>query len=73
MTVGKRLFSIRVSTHDGLKPTWRQSFIRNILRLIDGFPYLIPYLLGFAIAKSNEERKRLGDKAAGTRVLASEP
>jgi uncharacterized RDD family membrane protein YckC len=69
MTLGKRLFSIRVTSHDGLAPTWGQSATRNILRLVDGFPYLVPYLLGFVVAEGNEDRQRLGDKAARTRVV----
>lgn len=71
MTIGKRLFSIRVEGRDGGKLTWRQSAIRNVFRLLDAFPYLIPYLLGFIVARTNDERERIGDKVAGTRVVAS--
>lgn len=71
MTLGKRIFSIRVTNEDGLRPTWRQSATRNVLRLVDGFPYLVPYLLGFIVAEQNDGRERIGDKAAGTRVVTS--
>jgi uncharacterized RDD family membrane protein YckC len=71
MTIGKRLFSIRVQRSDGGKPSWGQSIVRNLFRLVDGFPYLIPFLLGFAVAKSNDERARIGDKMAGTIVVGN--
>ena len=70
MTIGKRLFSIRVIGPDGGNPSWARSAIRNVLRLVDAFPYFIPYLVGFLVAQSNEQRRRLGDKAGKTRVVA---
>src|SRR2546423_1712198 len=71
MTIGKRLFGITVEGPDGTLPTWWQSAVRNVLRLVDAFPYVIPYLLGFIVAKSDEHGRRLGDKAAGTRVVSA--
>lgn len=71
MTIGKRLFSIRVEGRHGGKLTWPQAAIRNVLRLLDAFPYLVPYLLGFIVAMANDERQRIGDKVAGTRVVGS--
>jgi uncharacterized RDD family membrane protein YckC len=70
-TVGKRIFSLRVEGRAGGLPTWGQSVARNLLRIVDGFPYVLPYLVGFVIAKSNADRRRLGDTAAGTRVVSS--
>lgn len=67
-TIGKRLFSITVEARDGGLPNWRDATIRNLLRLIDGFPYVLPYLLGFLVAKTDQDRRRIGDRAAGTRV-----
>jgi uncharacterized RDD family membrane protein YckC len=69
MTVGKRLFSIRVVGSDGARPSWGQSVIRNLFRLIDAFPYFVPYLLGFVVVKTNDDRARIGDKVARTRVV----
>lgn len=71
-TIGKRLFSIRVVDGDGGRPTWRQALIRNLMRLVDGFPYLLPYLLGFIVAKSNDQRRRIGDRLAGTSVTVAD-
>ena len=70
MTLGKRLFGIRVVGTDGGNPTWGQSVGRNLLRIVDAFPYVIPYLVGFIAAMTNGERQRVGDKVAGTRVVA---
>ena len=68
-TLGKRLFGIRVVGADGGNPTWGQAIGRNLLRLVDAFPYVLPYLVGFVAAMTNGERQRVGDKAAGTRVV----
>lgn len=70
-TVGKRMLSLRVEGRDGGLPSWGQSLGRNLLRIVDGFPYVLPYLVGFVVAKSNADRRRLGDSAAGTRVVRS--
>src|SRR5207248_2373531 len=45
MTIGKRLFSIRVVGPDGAAPSWGRSAGRNVLRIVDAFPYVVPYLL----------------------------
>jgi uncharacterized RDD family membrane protein YckC len=68
-TLGKRIFSIRVVGPDGARPTFGQSLLRNVLRVVDGFPYALPYLVGFVVAKSNGERQRLGDMLARTQVV----
>jgi uncharacterized RDD family membrane protein YckC len=60
---GKRLLRIAVvDTHTGLPCTFGQSFIRNLLLLVLGF---IDWIFIFG-----EQRQRLGDKAAGTKVIA---
>lgn len=70
MTIGKRLFSIQVVGDDGARPTWLQSIVRNLMRIVDGFPYLLPYLTGFIVAETNVQRRRIGDRVASTRVAA---
>ncbi len=66
-TVGKFIVGIRVRQLDGTKITWKQSTIRNLLRLIDG---LFFYLIGAIIVwNSNPLRQRLGDQTAGTVVI----
>jgi uncharacterized RDD family membrane protein YckC len=63
-TVGKRALGIRVVTDEGAPIGWRESAIRNLVRLIDFLPAL--YLLGGAVAIASSRSKRLGDLAAGT-------
>jgi uncharacterized RDD family membrane protein YckC len=71
MTIGKRIFSIRVVGDDGGNPGLGSCVGRNLLRVVDGFPYVLPYLVGFVVAKTNGDRRRIGDKLAGTRVVRS--
>jgi uncharacterized RDD family membrane protein YckC len=63
-TIGKRALGIRVVTDDGAPIGWRESAIRNLLRLIDFLPGL--YVLGGIVAIASPRGKRLGDMAAGT-------
>jgi uncharacterized RDD family membrane protein YckC len=70
-TVGKRLFGLRVTSADGTALTWGQSIQRNLMRLIDSIPFVIPYLLGFVVAVTDDEKRRLGDRVADTRVVTS--
>jgi uncharacterized RDD family membrane protein YckC len=69
-TVGKRLLGIRVVGESGARPTWGQSLARNVLRLVDGIPFVVPYLLGFVVAQADDDRRRIGDRVAGTRVVS---
>jgi uncharacterized RDD family membrane protein YckC len=74
-TLGKRIMGIRVIHLRGTSPSFFQSAARNLLRVADGLPTLlvphvqILYGLGFAVAASNREGRRLGDLAAGTLVV----
>jgi uncharacterized RDD family membrane protein YckC len=70
-TLGKRIFSLRIEGPGGGRPTWGQSASRNLWRLVDAFPYLLPYVLGFIVAKTNDGRARIGDTRAGTHVVSS--
>ena len=70
-TPAKRLFGLRVIGPDGAKPTAIQAVVRNLLRIVDGFPFLIPYLLGLFVALTSADRQRIGDRLAGTRVVSS--
>ena len=44
-----------------------KSFIRNLLRIIDGLPVF--YLLGLIVMVSSKRKQRIGDMAAGTVVV----
>src|SRR5437762_8515476 len=45
-TVGKLVTGIRVVRGDGSKPDLATSLKRTVLRIIDGFPFVFPYLVG---------------------------
>jgi uncharacterized RDD family membrane protein YckC len=71
-TVGKFALGIRVRRDDGSKLDWGASIVRNVLRIVDAFPYFIPYLLGAILVWSSPTRQRLGDRAANTIVVRKE-
>ena len=68
-TVGKFLMGIRVVNEDGSKLTWTASIVRNVSRLVDEFPYVIPYLLGAIMVWNSPTRQRLGDRWGHTVVV----
>lgn len=68
-TIGKVITGIRVVAQDGQPPTFDKVLVRNAMRVIDAFPYFIPYLVGLITMGENRGRQRLGDRAAGTMVL----
>jgi uncharacterized RDD family membrane protein YckC len=37
---------------------------------VDGIPFVVPYLLGFVVAQADDDRRRIGDRVAGTRVVS---
>ncbi|ELZ58835.1 MULTISPECIES: RDD family protein [unclassified Haloferax] len=65
-TVGKRLLGIKVVKEDGSTCDIGSSFMRNILRIIDGFFY---YVVGFIVMAISDKRQRVGDRLAGTVVV----
>ena len=66
-TVGKRIMGLRVMSDRGLRITFGQAVLRNLLRAVDGLPIL--YLLGGGLALVEPYGRRLGDLAAGTLVV----
>lgn len=66
-TPGKRLFHLRVIRENGYPMTALDSIIRNLVRIIDFFPFA--YGIGVVTMFSNKRAKRLGDFAAGTIVV----
>lgn len=67
-TLGKRLCGIKVIREDdGGVPGLGAAFVRNLLRVVDGFPAL--YLVGYLVAKDDPKKRRLGDKVAHTIVV----
>jgi uncharacterized RDD family membrane protein YckC len=66
-TLGKRAVGLRVADATGLRLTFAQVMIRNLLRSVDALPLF--YLTGGAVMITNSHLQRLGDLAAGTIVL----
>jgi len=66
-TPGKRVLRLRVMDAEGLRLEFGQVVVRNVLRLIDGLPFL--YAVGGVAAVLSPRRRRLGDLAAGTVVV----
>jgi len=65
-TLGKLALGLLVSTLDGGPISFWQSFKRNLLRLVDFFPF---YLTGFLTAKLTPLHQRIGDLWAHTIVV----
>jgi len=67
-TPGKRVLDLRVERIDGTKAGAGATFVRTLLRIVDG---LFAYVVGLVvILATGERRARLGDLAAKTRVVA---
>jgi uncharacterized RDD family membrane protein YckC len=66
-TIGKRLLQVRVMDAEGLRLTFQQIAIRNLLRAVDSLPAL--YTVGGVTMVVSRYAQRLGDMAAGTIVV----
>ena len=64
---GKRIAGLRVIRDDGTPITFLDSAIRNIIRVVDMFPFF--YSIGLIAVFLSKRSKRLGDMAAGTVVV----
>jgi uncharacterized RDD family membrane protein YckC len=69
-TPGKFIVGIRVRTEAGSRIGFGQSLGRNLARVVDAFPYVIPYLVGGIAVLRSSTRQRLGDRWASTVVIA---
>ena len=61
---GKRMVGIRVVDGRGLPVSAEQSFVRNVVRVLDALP--VGYALGAVACGLDPLGRRLGDLAAGT-------
>jgi len=68
-SLGKRLAGIRVVDENGDAPTFGSALVRNALRPIDSLPF--GYVVGISYGVG-EEGRRIGDTAAGTRIVRGE-
>jgi uncharacterized RDD family membrane protein YckC len=69
-TLGKRALGLRVLMADGRPIGWGPSLIRNLLRLVDGFPGA--YTVGLVSILLTRDYQRIGDLVAGTLVVHEE-
>jgi len=70
-TVGKRVLGIRVVAADGSAPTTGAILLRNLVRFVDWLPFL--YIVGaISVFAGGQPRRRLGDRAAKTLVVAAD-
>jgi uncharacterized RDD family membrane protein YckC len=66
-TAGKRLLRLRVVDARGLRLTFVQCLLRNLLRFVDGLP--LAYAVGGVAALLSARGQRLGDLVADTLVI----
>lgn len=65
-TLGKMALGLRVVKMDGSPIGWKESVVRNLLRIVDA---LFGYLVGAILIWSSPLRQRLGDRVARTVVV----
>jgi len=68
-TVGKVVLGIRVRGLDGSRIGFGSAAIRNLARIVDAFPYFLPYLVGGIAATRSETKQRFGDRWGKTVVV----
>jgi uncharacterized RDD family membrane protein YckC len=68
-TPGKMLTGVTIVQLDGRRVTWRQSFIRTLLRALEVNPACLGRLPAGVMILWSRNRQRLGDRLAGTVVV----
>ena len=70
-SIGKRSRGLRVVMEDGEPVHPEAALTRNLMRFLDAFPYVVPYVVGaYAVSKS-PKMQRFGDRIAETMVVVS--
>jgi uncharacterized RDD family membrane protein YckC len=67
-TLGKKIMGIKVVAVSGVL-TPQKVAVRTLLRVVDGFPWFLPYLVGTVVAATSSKHQRIGDMAAKTLVV----
>lgn len=68
-TIGKFVLGIRVRAPDGSRIGLGQALVRNLARVVDALPYVIPYLVGGIAVIRSDTCQRFGDRWAKTVVV----
>ena len=72
-TPGKLALGIRVVDEQGhAGPGVGKATVRWLLWIVDSFPWLIPYVVGFVCALATNTNRRVGDMVAKTLVVRSD-
>jgi uncharacterized membrane protein SpoIIM required for sporulation/uncharacterized RDD family membrane protein YckC len=72
-TPGKQALGIRVVMETGHPVTATAALVRNLVRLLDCYFPLLPFLPGLLMVFLHRRNQRLGDLAAGTIVVRDRP
>ena len=72
-SIGKRARGLRVVMEDGEPVNPEAALTRNVMRFVDAFPYVVPYLLGAYAVSNSPKMQRFGDRVAETMVVVSSP
>ena len=69
-TPGKLLSGLRVvRAEDGGRIGLPEAILRTLLRMVDAFPYLVPYLVAAVVVGPLKRNQRVGDLVAKTLVI----
>ena len=72
-SIGKRARGLRVVMEDGEPVTPEAALTRNLMRFLDAFPYVVPYVVGAYAVSNSPKMQRFGDRVAETMVVVSLP
>jgi hypothetical protein len=70
-SIGKRARGLRVVMEDGEPVTLEAALTRNLMRFLDAFPYVVPYVVGAYAISNSPKMQRFGDRVAETIVVIS--
>jgi len=68
-TPGKLITGVRTVRPDGRRAGLGRNMLRPLLWVVDGFPYLLPGLVGFVLVLARSDRRRVADMVADTYVV----
>jgi uncharacterized RDD family membrane protein YckC len=73
-SLGKRARGLHVVMEDDGEPVNPEAALtRNLMRFLDAFPYVVPYLVGAYAISNSPKMQRFGDRVAETMVVVSSP
>lgn len=71
-SLGKRATGLSVVMEDDGEPVhWEAALTRNLMRFLDAFPYVVPYVVGAYSVSKSPKMQRFGDRVAETIVVVS--